>query len=309
MSESEEAVAHPHVPLPRDEWTEQEEYVWTCVARGEIANLLREYPGSYDPQDARNWPEERVLRPGFLYAILFSKPFRGSVGRSGVVIVGALFRRQLDLSDGRISFPLSLQRCRLDRRVSYQRLHSSGYLSVAGSTFIGTLDMTMLQVDGSLYMSDGVFAKVDLHSARIGDALDMIGSKFTDELIMYSAQIGSSLFMRSCRFQRVDLLYARVGDMLTMSGSAFAGQVDMGNLQVEVSLIMRDRARFEGDVFLTAANVKGTLDIHDATFCGVLDMQLATVGVIRDRGAAWPRRVRLENFKYATWDERHGRLV
>ena len=71
MSENEEAVSRPSVPLPGEEWTEQEQYVWAQVAQGEIANLLTRYQGSDDPTDAEGWPEERVLRPGFLETILF----------------------------------------------------------------------------------------------------------------------------------------------------------------------------------------------------------------------------------------------
>ncbi|MBT5537307.1 hypothetical protein HOK31_29870, partial [Candidatus Poribacteria bacterium] len=354
MSENEEAVSRPSVPLPGEEWTEQEQYVWAQVAQGEIANLLTRYQGSDDPTDAEGWPEERVLRPGFLETILFEEPFRSEVRRAGVDIVGAWFREPLDLSQGQIGFVLALQSSRMASDVRCRRLHASADFGFKASAFAGKLDMDGFQVDGSLFMLESVFGEVNLRGARVGDQLAMSGSTFGgtlnmdslhtrsallmddggtfEEVVLRCARIGGQLAMVAstftgslnmnavqvegsllmsggATFKEVVLRSARIGDQLAMVGSTFNGRIDMTCMQVDGPVFMRSPARFVSDVSMIRIDAKDVLDIRSASFGGVLDLRLATVGVLRDAADAWPEELRLEGFTYATWDESIGKLA
>src|SRR5262249_31097651 len=77
------ATALPDTPCgtaAHQTWTPQEQWVWTCVCRGGIADFNRAegYGGQLDPQNPEGWPLNRILRPEFLATILVQEPYRSA---------------------------------------------------------------------------------------------------------------------------------------------------------------------------------------------------------------------------------------
>jgi hypothetical protein len=68
----------------------QEEFVWERVCVGEVANfnVAPNYGGELDPMKPAGWPQSRILRPTFLWMILFNDPYRRVLTRRGVLITG-----------------------------------------------------------------------------------------------------------------------------------------------------------------------------------------------------------------------------
>ncbi|MDH5509181.1 MAG: hypothetical protein OEZ32_02385 [Nitrospinota bacterium] len=93
----------------KEAWSATECWIYTQSVKGEIADQNKKEYGlssdkSRDPEDEKDWPDARLVRPEFLYTILFEEYYSKNIHRKGVRIIGALFKEKVDLSNGRISF-------------------------------------------------------------------------------------------------------------------------------------------------------------------------------------------------------------
>jgi hypothetical protein len=268
--------------IGQEDWTPQERWVWERVTQGQIADFHESgagYGGPLDPKQPGDWPESRVLRPGFLETVLLHQPWRGQIPHQGLRIARAWFRERLDLSNAELSCALWLDRSRFDSAVDLSRLNTLHSLSLNGSALADRLAMDGLKVGGGLFMRDQArFAAVRLRRAHIEGQLNMNGSTFTGELAMDGLKVGGGLFMRDqARFAAVRLHGARVTGNVDMDRSAFTGELAMDGLRVGGQLFMRHQARFAA-VRLHGAHIEGQLDMSGSTFTGVLAMDGLKVG-------------------------------
>jgi hypothetical protein len=287
---------------PRENWTEQEEWIWEQICTGRVAdfNETEIYGGSLDPNDNVKWPDTRQVTPAFLETILLHEPYRGALTRQGVHIVGVWFKKPLDLSSADLAHPLRLEASRFESDVNLSGLHTprlvslerslfngtvnlgeaetGGTLTMIGATFKGKLNMNSVKVAGSLFMRGGAqFEQVDLGSAEIGSILELDGSTFAGNLNMNSLEVGGSLLMQNgAEFVEVDLGGAKVGGALSMIGSTFTEKLNMNPLEVAGSLFMRDGAEFH-EVDLGSARVGGQLSMIGSTFTEKLNMNSVKV--------------------------------
>src|SRR6266478_7301700 len=146
-------------------------------------------------------------------------------------------------------------------------------LDLTGSRVTGNLDMTRLQVDQTLSMTDNAeFADAVLSGAHVGGDLDLRGAKVTGKLDMRGLHVDQSVGMNDkAEFADVSLAVVRVGNSLSLSGSKVAGKLDMTRLQVDQTLSMTNKAEF-ANVVLTGARGGGYLDLRGAKVTGKLDM-------------------------------------
>jgi uncharacterized protein YjbI with pentapeptide repeats len=252
---------------PHPTWTPQEKWVWERVCVGEIANFneAEGYGGLLDPKMSKGWPTNRIVRPVFLEAILLYEPYRSSLTRKGVHIMGVWFKTPLDLSYATLNHPLRLEASLLDSDVNLNDLRTPHFISFQGSKFIGQLYMSSLQAGSTLFLRLGEFAAVTLYGAHIKGQLSMAGARFTGLLNMENLHVGDSLFMNGGQFSKVMLRGARVEDQLNMIGSAFTDSLFMLELQIGGSLFMREGAQF-AEVILRGAHIKGLIDMSSALF-------------------------------------------
>ncbi len=104
---------------PRDIWTEPESWAWQRICVGETADFNARTGVTLDPRKSEGWSDRRTLSSGFLETILLYEPYRSSLTRKGVRIIGAWFPEPIDLEDARINAELRLDRITL-RTIEYR---------------------------------------------------------------------------------------------------------------------------------------------------------------------------------------------
>jgi uncharacterized protein YjbI with pentapeptide repeats len=175
----------------------------------------------------------------------------------------------LNLEGAKVGGHFSLKAVMM-KDVDFGNAEVVGSLSLDGATVAGKLNMENLEVKQHLFMSAGVFEKVDLRS-KIHGSLILNGARVTGTLDMNSLEVKQHLLMRAgAKFQDVDLRSAIVGGQLDMNG-AFVGNLHMNSLEVKKSLFMGAGATFE-DVNLGSAKVDGQLSMRGAQINGKLNM-------------------------------------
>jgi cytoskeletal protein CcmA (bactofilin family) len=295
------AMAGPALPgqkcqtPPYEAWSGAEKWAWTEICEGRIADFNRRYElaEQLDPNKPDGWDDEtrdRQLSPAFLETVLLHEPWRSTIPRQGVRIVGALFSDALDLAHARLHRQLWLEYCVLESAVNATGLRVDGWFSLEGSSTVG-IDLSASDIRGHVSLSQATFkGDVDLRSANVSGHLSMIGSAFEDTVDMDSLKVAGSLFMRDgATFKgEVNLGSARVNGELSMAGSTFEGVVNMSSLEVASHLFMHDKAAFKGDVILRGAKVGGQLEMEGSSFEGVVNMDSLEVAgslFMRDKAA------------------------
>jgi len=273
---------------PLKDWSPQEKWVWMKVCQGEIANFNKAegYGGELDPRKEEDWQKDqqnRILRSTFLETILLIEPYRSTLHRNGVHIVGAWFIDSVDLSSSRLDHPLWLDKCRFEKDVDLVRLYSNSYIFLMGSKFKEKLNMYSIDVKGSIFMiGEAEFDKeVNLVGAKIGGHIAMMGSKFNGKLNMNGIEVKGQLLMRDgdiingykfeTEFEEVNLIGAKIGGQIAMTGSKFNGKLNMDGIEVKNGLFMTGEAEFE-EVRLRGAKIGDQIAMIGSKFNGILDM-------------------------------------
>ncbi len=323
---------------PRRYWTPQEQWVWTQICEGEIAdfNNGNHYGGMLDPRKSEEWLKyrNRILTPEFLKMILLHEPFRGALTHHGVRIVGAWLEDPIDLSHATLAHPLLLESSRFDKDVNLSFLKTPFLISLNGSKFNGKLDMNAIEVKSHLFMSDGAeFNIVEFTSAKIGGQISMSGSNFNGLLIMTSMDIGNLYMRDNAVFSDVDLASTKVGGQIDMTGSKFQGKLNMNSIEVKSHLFMSNSQQFNAEfneVNLVSANIEGgidltgnvnnSIDLTDASIHkefrlaskygiarwkkgSILILSNTKVGSLEDSIKSWPLNLELEGFTYDRLDK------
>ena len=199
------------------------------------------------------------------------------------MFVGAWLPDPVDLTSARVGVDVALMHSRFQRELRLDRARFDGELWLSGSTFVGRVQMSSLQVAHGLFMAGATFQEdVDLGGAKAGGQLVMNNSTFAGLVSMHGLE-ASHVFMIDTTFQKDVFLVAakvtgllamncsKVGDLLAPNCSTFAGTVNMESLQVTSHLVMVD-ATFQGDVVLTNANVGGQLRMDRSNVKGAVRM-------------------------------------
>ena len=289
--------------VPADShWTAQEKFVWQRVCLGKVANFNEEpgYEGEggavkLDPLKPDGWPQNRILRPAFLQAILLEDSYRRALTWRGVDVVGARFTEPIDLAGAELQHPLRLRASLLEKGADLGGLKSRHAISLVGSKVAGLLKMYELDLDANLNLelNEAEFADVQLGSARVGGILNLSSSKVTGMLDMNGLQ-ARALFMRNkAEFANVGLGSAHVGGQLALNGSKVTGKLNMNGLQVDN--VLADNAEF-AEVVLVAAHVGRQLSLIGSKVTGKLDMDSLRVdGSLLMREEAGFAAVNLDN--------------
>src|SRR5687768_6422067 len=125
----------PKPILSMDEWTEPEKWVWEKVCEGEIASFNLRYEKDLDPANIEEWTDDRIVSPQFLEAILLHEPYRSTLPRRGVRIVGAWIKEKLDLFNGSLTTEWRMEKSRFENDVILEYLRTSNLISFHGSLF------------------------------------------------------------------------------------------------------------------------------------------------------------------------------
>jgi len=207
---------------------------------------------------------------------------------------------------------------------------AEGMVSLAGATIGGGLvclggefhnakgDALLaqsLQVTGSVFLNEGFKAEgmVSLSGATIGGQLICSGGEFHNAegvaLLAQSLQVTGDVFLRE-GFKAegmVSLAGATIGGQLVCLGGEFhnaEGDALLArSLQVTGDVVLDEGFKAEGMVSLAGATIGGVLVCRGISCPDVmsLDLQHASVQVLFDETASWPRRghLSLQGFHYA----------
>lgn len=240
---------------PHPKWTEAEKWVWSRVCRGLKADFNHRYGRTLDPAKAEDWtPAERArrsLRPEFIQAIVFRKPWKEAIGRLGVLVYGALFERQVALHHGTLSWPFVMENCRLEDGMQASGLITSHLMSLSGCWADKPIALIGAKLGLVLSMEKSRFAMVNLTAAEVAGNLELNQAVISRQLELSGMRVDKFLFMRDGAFANARLIFTRVGLHADVSGSIFTGPTTMDQIQVQGNLYMV-KSRFDSLQMLTA---------------------------------------------------------
>lgn len=202
-----------------------------------------------------------------------------------------------------------------------------GQLSLGNSTCENRLIMNGLTVESGVVMSDSQLQEVDLGYAKVGGQLNLNRAGCQSKLDMGGITIEAQLLMHDARLHEVNLGDANIGG-LSLRAATCAGSFTAENLVVGSGVYMDYGARFEKEVSLFSANIKGNVQLAGAAFhnlnlngahvhgelhlgsCGKhipvwteganLYLRGTTVGALQapETLDAWPKHLYLDGFEY-----------
>jgi hypothetical protein len=292
----------PWVPLPEDQWTEPERWVWERVRTGEGADFNERYELCLLPWVEEAWTEEEIkirgLRPDFLRTILLAKPWRGLITNFGVRIRGACFFGEVNLSNSEVDCELWLDASLLPAGLNCSNTQFKYNLSLRSSNLTQQLSMEGASVAAGLYMKEGKFMSALLPAIEVGGVLDMRGAELKGELAMDRAVIKVGLFMNEGKFMSARMHLAQVDGVLDMREVEFQEKLTMDGASITVGLFMNEgkfksarlhvvqvggpltmqQAEFEKPVSMERLRVRGDLHLRGAKFKKGAGVCYATVG-------------------------------
>jgi hypothetical protein len=287
---------------PDTNWSPQEQRLWTeriCI--GQIADLRNEE----EPQ--------RQLSSRFLEMLLLHEQWRGSIPHQGIVIIGAHFEDEIDLTNAAMGVavwlteavfegPVNLFDARLEKSLVFMNsifkkgldlssISTQSAIALSGSKVTGQLNLNGADIASSLFLGGAEFEEVNLVSAKVGGQLDLDGSKVTGRLILNGADIATDLFMREgAQFADVDLGSARVGGQLELTGVKVTGRLNLNGANIASSLHMGDGAEF-AEADLRSAKIGIQANLNGAKVTGELNMNEANIAssLLMDEGAEFAK--------------------
>jgi hypothetical protein len=239
----------PELPGLVGDWRAEEQWAWKQICAGKPADF--QYYSSTDTPTQ----SQRNLGQRFLETILLADPYRSSIPRQGVEIVGARFPEGIDLRNAKLEHDLTLNGSRFEGPVRMRNLEVVGDLYLKGSYSVApdTIDLAGARISGSLVLDEinaphglnmdslkagllhaqnARFApppqgtvSMWLQNARIGTELDMSDARFEGELQMFNLEVGGDLKLLNSDLTRMLLKSARIGGMLEIEGPKRRGAI------------------------------------------------------------------------------------
>ena len=211
--------------LADNEWSEKEKGAWDKICEAKNADL-----------------EGNDVRANFLRNILFQKCYRDVIGPRGVHIKNAKFAGNVDLSWGKIPWPLRLESCSF-QSLTMRRFVAEREIILTNSEIADGLNIQAASIQHDLILKGLTVGKgwVNLTAASIGGNLSMAGAKLQD-LDIQSGSIQRDLILKDLTVAkgRVNLTAARIGGNLSMADAKFH-DLDLGFASIG--------ARIDGNAF------------------------------------------------------------
>ena len=271
-------------------WSKQEQSTWKAICAGNDIdfNKLEGYGGELDPASPDDWPSNRVLSAEFLKTILLDARYKKALSHLGVRIIGAWFKDEIDFSNALIDTDLWLEHCIFDAPVTlyHARLSQSlsfdysnfaapvtlatstiaGALSLGGSWFNNTLDLTEIQVDSTVLIAEGArfLDKVSFTNAKFGSDLLVVNSHFTQPVNFISIQVNGDVIFEDNHFaKRIDLGLSVFSKHFYLMRSIFGDDLDLRSMRTKFNFYLND-IRAEKDLILSSSEIGGDLRLENS---------------------------------------------
>lgn len=288
------------VPLPPEEWTEPERWVWEQVRTGRLADLNQCYGKDLDPKNDSLWvgkeKERRTLRPDFLRTILLSKPWRDLITHVGVRIFGAYFDGPMDLTSAAVLCELWIDQSFLEGGLNCDGSSFDFTFSLAGSVVNSSFSLNNALLNSNLNLKNTRHAIISLLRAQIKGTLLLEQSEVTGNLCLDGAKVEGDLYLKDGVFTEVHLPDLWVGGQLSMTGSEFKGKVGIYSAVINKTLFLRN-CTFHESLIIIFSSIGGNLHLRGASLQS-LDLRGTRVRAIIDGGIPWPDHLEVEGLTY-----------
>ena len=321
-------------------------YVCLQIAQGSEARLPASAPASDEDlalalKDGKStdWGEERSLHAELIRWLCADPVARPLIPHTGIGIIGARIKREVNLRFADVPFPLRLIGCSIEGDMVL--VHASvAFLSLQGST-CKSIRADGLVVRGGVLLRHGFHAtgEISLLFATIGGNLDCSGGRFENPLAVNNTKafalfadgldVKGVVFLNDRRYLKdgvevrehfyatgaVRLRGAAIGGDVECIGSKFdnprasrapnARSLDAEGAHIGGALVARDGCEFGGYVSLVHASVGAMQLLGNNLLAGhTIDLRQAHVGVLLDEKTSWPEFGRLlaQGFRYDAID-------
>lgn len=327
------APLEPEAASMPEPLTGPERTLWAAFRTGTPVDLRTGDPAKDDPAGAAGWGPERTVRGEFVAGLLLGArtPAPGHV--AAVRLTGARITGRIDVTGGTVDYELRLSWCRLDEAPSFANAQTR-QIRMSDCRLPG-LDGGGLRADGYLSLSCSVIdGEVRLPRAQLTGGFRMNATKISNPggwaLFSGALIVEAGTFARGAEFTGgVRLVGARLGGGLFMEGSTLRNPggdaLTADNMIVEDAMECAKGFTAEGSVRLRGVRINGTLSFHGAALRteagrralhlshaqvdeliliprepvrGEVSLVYSRVGVLLDRQACWPARLRLNGLTY-----------
>ncbi len=253
------------------EWSKEEKKVWGKICEAKCFDLKEneDCQEEADNSGSENNDDRVPIQADFLHNILFQKCYRDVIGPRGVHIKNAEFEGKVDLSWGKIPWPLRLESCSF-QSLTMHRFVAEREIILTNSEIADDLNIQSASIQRDLILKSLTVAKgrVNLTAARIGGNLSMVCAKFHDldlDFASIGARVDGNAFANGFRQPITgSLIQNHIEHMLTSPEmhTPFGMTANGNPLTAKGDLIM-SRASIAGKVNLSGTQVNGRLHLWD----------------------------------------------
>ena len=290
------------MPLPPEDWTEPERWVWEQVRTSQAADFNARYGKYLDPKNDYLWAEDEIerrsLRRSFLMTIILCAPWANHLRSIGVRIRGAYFNERISLFNSEINCDLWLVESVFTDDVDFCRVSLKYDLNLQGSNVFGKFIIDGGSANNSIIIREGRFNHCSIKGVNIGGQLVMDKAKFEgsmhltgssvkggvglngsiieENLLMDGASIGTGLFVRNAIIRSAIMRGMNIDGDVAMEEVRFFQELAMDRTKVKGALFL-DNGIFEA-VSLVGIRVGDQLALKGTTFRSFLKLDSALIG-------------------------------
>jgi hypothetical protein len=272
------------VDLAKDEFGELTPAENTFLVRSSSAPLFRsaserdqeERANAQDFEKAGEWGADRVIRAGLLRWVCVDPAACALIDQRGIQVDNARIEGHLNFFGVKLPFLFTLRRCLVPDGINLQEAQTRS-LNFRGS-HLGMLNAHMLQVQGSLYLTNGcrVEGEAKLIRATIAGDLDCENGSFVNPgqiaLNADNAEVKGRVFFRG-KFEAhggVRLVRATISGDLDCGDGSFTNTggvaLNADNAEVKGRVFLRGEFEAHGSVRLVLCTIGGAVDCSNGQF-------------------------------------------
>lgn len=252
------------------------------------------------------WPESRVLSLEFIKTLLLPEYKKALAGKP-IIIKGAWFKDDLDLSNTEFSNEMILGYCHFDGQVkldfslfrhsliiggsvfekglSFHGGTVRGQLKLTGNTIKDNTNFQGLNVTGSMIIKNSTLNQLTLSNAKIGGQLRLKAQTSFEHLNLQGIHISQSLFIDTveqscdpCGKKGLRLSRAKIGGTLLIRNSNFSGMAHLESMDIGTSVLVTEKSHFHEGVLFDGSTIKGRLSLSSSIIAGLVSMRGISVG-------------------------------
>jgi hypothetical protein len=228
------------------DWTPCEKWVWSCIRVGKEANLhdklcvvprsdesnqvrsLYRYAAFYEPD---RYQTTNALSSAFLRKIL--KDYDDKIPPEGIRIFGAYFKDVVILENISTPKDMNLDGSIFKKGLRLANFHIERSLAFDKSNIRGAMELFRTRIDGSLFLSDGVYDRIDLRDGVVASSIGADHSVFNDTFSLDRARVGGDLNFEHGRLTVLQAHGANIGGSLRMLHADVRVRMDLTGSKVD----------------------------------------------------------------------------